>query len=143
MGTYNGSHDCEVCKSEDSVIFRGDSRERSKSGYCLDCGLGVTQTTKWDDKGRYTSMVGEVFQWDLETINRYREYAENDRFANYEYEIEEGIIPPNSKYEPKWTPLKKLKKMNMKVFERLSKEMEEFVIRENKKYEDNLKSKVA
>ena len=134
MSTFNNISDCEVCKSEDSFIVQTNNRERSLYGYCLECGLGQTETTQWDDKGRYTSMAGEVFQWDLETINRYREYAENDRFANYEYEIEEGIIPPNSKYEPKWKPLKKLKKMNKKVFEKLSKKMEETIKYWNNEY---------
>ena len=143
MSTFDGSSDCEVCKSENSFIFRGNSSERSKSGYCLDCGYGESEFTQWDDERRFTSMEGSVYQHDLETINQYRGYEEKDRFANWEHERELGVIPPNSKYEPLWTPLKKLKKMNMQVFKKLSKQMEESINRQNKEYRDNLKSQVA
>ena len=70
-------------------------------------------------------MMGSVFQWDLKTINKYRGYAIKEEWAN-----------TSKKYRrSKWAaPLKKLKKMNMQVFEKKSKEMEETIKYWNNEY---------
>jgi len=117
--------DCEVCNSKNSFIVYGNSDERSLYCYCLNCGFGKTEKTYWNKKRRYTKMMGSVFQWDLKTINKYRGYAINEAWAFTSRKYR------RSRWE---APLKKFKKMNMQVFEKKSKEMEETIKYWNNEY---------
>ena len=67
--TYDGIGDCEVCGSEGSMFFRGNTKLFEESETCVECGFGFSQWVEKDDSGndlvRFSTGVN-----DLETCNK-------------------------------------------------------------------------
>ena len=119
--TYEDVGDCEVCGSEGSVMFRGNTKLLEESETCVECGFRYSQWIGKDDSGNDLVRFGYGTN-DLETANK----ISSDWFYT--------STGPNDSDRVFRDPITKLKKIDPDKLNRKVKELFEGVEYLNDKY---------